>query len=56
MSLVTVVGFSEVEEVQSTLRRPNWCGGQTYMIVEAGSALNQEQQRAGRTGRLTSSV
>jgi hypothetical protein len=43
---------SEVEWMESTMRRTSGGDGQTYMIAEAGSALDQEQQRAGRTGRV----
>jgi hypothetical protein len=38
--------------MQSTMRRTRGDGGQAYIIAEAGSALDQEQQRAGRTGRV----
>jgi hypothetical protein len=51
-SRAAVVGFRKSNKVQSTMRRTKRCSGQTYMIAEAGSALDQEQQRAGRTGRI----
>jgi hypothetical protein len=38
--------------MQSTMRRTRGDRSQAYIIAEAGSALDQEQQRAGRTGRV----